>query len=986
MLIKIRQFLLSLTLLLFAVAVHAQVPTASISCPATAFAGEPVICDGSASTNVNGQLGWSTKTFVDGTAPVAWDFGDNLGPYSKAELLKATHVYLAAGTYTINLTVKDSGGASATASASITISDIPAATGVAIRPLTDQGSVAANCTALQQAINDAFAANTVEQEIRLPVITYTCALTVPAAAGSKYVTIRPTDVSWLPGQSTRVTPSLASNMPKIKAPGTDQAPLTMPGSGRKYLRLLGIEFQKNTGHLYQFIEVGNDGPTTFGALPNHVIIDRCYLHGNTLENMVRGVIIQGNYVSILNSYFKDFHEVGTESQPYVHYSGTGFGVVNNYLEAYTQNSFIGGSDTTVRYSSTASAGTTTSCTLSNVTDLTVGTGISFARDGGSTAGTGFSTSSATGQVTATTPLVANDQLSTDTGTIIGVVQSVNTSVSPNTVTLTANAKVNVASGVNLLRRNADTATIVRSISGNNITFDAIAAAPIATSNAVRYGASPQDIFIARNYMFKDRYYRSGDALYNGSFAPTVKNSMEFKHAMRAITVGNYIEQNWGGQGQSGPSILFTPRNQSNTNPWEMVRDMQFSDNRLIHLPDAFNVQGRDVNDTSGSSAWTQYIVIRNNLLEDVDSGTWGGSYGVLLLFQNKPRNLTVSHNTIANTGTNEFVIGDGSTQSINTLIVNNIGRYLNYGFIADGNQGDAAISYTMSDGFFRYNVMSDDLGGLDGTSWTAPRGAPNYFPATQPPLFVDYAGRNFQLANGSPYKAGGATPAADGTDIGVNFNNVTTATANTISGDWSGGAVGGGDFVTDTFTAASDTTLASHTGEVGATWTLHPSYSGAALDNGSLKRIYLNTSAAAAYYASGVPPGANYCVQADFNRVTQISNNISIIIGMDTTADAGLLLRGNDNGTTFQWEVIDRAGGSNTLLTSSSANQPAIGGAAVTMKMCRNGTSVTVFANGVQDTALNATTTTTAVGKAGIRASGQATSTTGIHLDNLHAQ
>ncbi|HKP38371.1 MAG TPA: hypothetical protein VJT71_16040, partial [Pyrinomonadaceae bacterium] len=145
-------------------------------------------------------------------------------------------------------------------------------------------------------------------------------------------------------------------------------------------------------------------------------------------------------------------------------------------------------------------------------------------------------------------------------------------------------------------------------------------------------------------------------------------------------------------------------------------------------------------------------------------------------------------------------------------------------------------------------------------------------------------------------------------------------------------------------------------------------------------------SAAAAYYASGVPSSANYCVQADFNRVTQISNNISIVIGMDTTADAGLLLRGNDNGSTFQWEVIDRAGGSNTLLTSSTANQPGIGGAAVTMKMCRNGTAVTVFANGAQNTALNATTSTTAVGKAGIRASGQATSTTGIHLDNFRAQ
>jgi hypothetical protein len=58
MLTKIRPFLFSLTLSLFAVAVHAQTPTASISCPATALVGEPVICDGSASTNI---IGWSVQ-------------------------------------------------------------------------------------------------------------------------------------------------------------------------------------------------------------------------------------------------------------------------------------------------------------------------------------------------------------------------------------------------------------------------------------------------------------------------------------------------------------------------------------------------------------------------------------------------------------------------------------------------------------------------------------------------------------------------------------------------------------------------------------------------------------------------------------------------------------------------------------------------------------------------------------------------------------
>jgi PKD repeat protein len=990
MLTRIGRFLLSLTVLLFAVAVHAQVPTASISCPATALVGEPVICSGTGSTNVNGQIGWSTQTFVDGTAPVAWNFGDNAGPYSKAEILKATHVYLAAGTYTISLTVKNSGGVSASNTTTITISDIPAATSGNIQTLSDRGTEADNRTALQNAINTAMAANTAPQKIRLPNITYVGPFSFPAAAGTQYVTIEPIDTSWLPGPLKRVTSALAGNMPKIKSPGPDQVQMAIDGAGRGYVRFLGVEFNKTSGgHLYQLVQIGGDSPSTFGALPSHIIFDRCYLHGETFDDLDHGIYVQGNYVSVLNSYIKDAHDTGADSQAVFIGAGVGFAFVNNYAEAYGENIMWGGADTSVRYSSTCSAPTTTSCTLSSTTDLTVGTPISFALAGGTTAGTGFSTTSATGQVADGTPLAQWDQVSLTDGTVVGIVQSVNTATSPDTITLTTStqfpgARVNVAAGVTLLRRNANTASIVRSISGSTITYDAISAAPNTTTNAVKYGATPQDAFVWRNYFYKDRFYREGDALYNGSYRPVVKNSIEFKHLMRAVVGGNYFENHWGGQGQGGPSVLFTPRNQSNTNPWVVSRDIQSSDNRLIHMADGVNIQGTDVADVSGSSGYVQYVVIRNTLWEDLSS-SWNGD-GMVLLFANGSKHCRLIHNTVINTG-NKLVLGTTGGAS-DLLILNNIGEYRNYGFFGDGgSQGDGAIAAYMSDGYFRYNVMSDDISGLDGTSWTAPRGAPNYFPATiDTNTFVDRPNGDYHLKNTSPYKAGGATPAADGTDMGVNFNDVTTATTNTISGDWSGGAVGGGDFVTDTFTEASDTTLASHTGEVGATWTLHPSYSGAALDNGSLKRIYLNTSAAAAYYASGVPPGANYCVQADFNRVTQISNNISIIIGMDTAADAGLLLRGNDNGTTFQWEVIDRAGGANTLLTSSSANQPAIGGAAITMKMCRNGTSVTVFANGVQDTALNATTTTTAVGKAGIRAVGQATSTTGLHLDNFHAQ
>lgn len=194
------------------------------------------------------------------------------------------------------------------------------------------------------------------------------------------------------------------------------------------------------------------------------------------------------------------------------------------------------------------------------------------------------------------------------------------------------------------------------------------------------------------------------------------------------------------------------------------------------------------------------------------------------------------------------------------------------------------------------------------------------------------------------------------------------------------------DFVSDTLTETSNVNLQSHTGEVGATWTLHPSYSGTATVDGTLDRMYLTSAGAAAYYTSGVPPSADYCVKSYFYRVTQQSNNISIILRFSTSADTGILLRANDTGAAFQWEVMDRTSGSNGTPVTSVLNTPSIGGAPVIMEICGIGTAVTVSANGVQDTNLNFTTGITATGRAGVRFSGTATSTTGVHLDNFSAK
>lgn len=860
----IRLLLIGL-LIISAVQLAHAVPTASISCPSTAFVGEPVICDGSGSTNVNGQVGWSVRQFTDGTAPVAWDFGDNLGPYSKAEILRATHVYLSAGTYTIGLTVKDSASATASTSTSITVSDIPAATGGGIQTLTDSGNNTTNCTNLQNAINTAFGANTAEQEIRLPAITFTCELTIPAATGNKYVTIRPTDVSWMPSAITRIAPaSHASNMPKLKAttvsPTLGGLPLAMNGSGRKYLRLLGIEFQRGSAsaeYLYQFLEIGYgvSPVSTFGALPHHVIIDRCYFHGNTNDDTVRAILLQGDYVSIINSYFRDLHAVGADSQSVTMVAGTGFGFVNNFADGYGENILWGGADTPIAYQATASSASTTSCTLSSTTDLTVGMPISFLVVGSTAAGSGFSTGSASGQVTDASTYTVGDTLYRKSDlTIIGKIKAIDLTTTPDTITLFQNALIAVSAGENLALRGVGTTSIVRSIAGSVITYDALGGAPDTTTNAVKYGATPQDIFVARNHFYKDPYYKApevgttsgsgfstgsavgtvdstssysvGSKLYrlsnlsligtiqsidsstqvtltanslqtlgsgiavalgaptfNGSYRPTVKNSIEVKHGMRMLFVGNYVELNWAGQGQSGPSILFTVRNQSYTNPWAQVRDIQYSDNRGKWLPDVFNFLGQDDGGGalgSGPAGLTQYIVARNNLHEEVGFQFGYGSLAVLLA---GPRNITLVHNTTINSGGNNVLTAD-VLPGYGILVVNNIGMYLEYGPIGTGFVGTAFVTNWMPDGYLNYNVMSDDRNTKNGTSFTG-QAAPNYFPATiDTGTFVDRAAGNYRLKSDSPYKAGNATPAADGTDIGINYDDLAAATLNSVGGNW----------------------------------------------------------------------------------------------------------------------------------------------------------------------------------------------------------
>ena len=79
--------------------------------------------------------------------------------------------------------------------------------------------------------------------------------------------------------------------------------------------------------------------------------------------------------------------------------------------------------------------------------------------------------------------------------------------------------------------------------------------------------------------------------------------------------------NWGGS-QTGFAVVFTPRNSSGRTPWVEVSDVEFSGNTLAHSGSAFNLLGHDDTDRSGQLA---RVVLRNNLVYDIDGGAWAGN-------------------------------------------------------------------------------------------------------------------------------------------------------------------------------------------------------------------------------------------------------------------------------------------------------------------------------------------------------------------------
>ena len=265
---------------------------------------------------------------------------------------------------------------------------------------------------------------------------------------------------------------------------------------------------------------------------------------------------------------------------------------------------------------------------------------------------------------------------------------------------------------------------------------------------------PSDIEFRLNHVFKPLSWKKGHPTYAGS-PWQVKNLFELKNAQRLLVDQNIFENNWL-DAQVGFAILFTPRGEG-VAPWATAADVTFTNNILRNSGCGFNVAGAD---DSGPSQPSQRILIKNNLIYEIDGVKWGGvagpADGRFAQIVGGPLNVAFDHNTIIQSGT--IVYADGGP-SVGFVFRNNIAPHNTYGVFGSGQgSGIPALHYYFPGYDFRRTVIA-----------SAPSG--NYPPDNFYPIslfegvFIDFANGNYRLAASSPYRNAGT----DGKDVGCDF-------------------------------------------------------------------------------------------------------------------------------------------------------------------------------------------------------------------------
>jgi cellulose synthase/poly-beta-1,6-N-acetylglucosamine synthase-like glycosyltransferase len=192
---------------------------------------------------------------------------------------------------------------------------------------------------LQAAIDAAAPGDRITLE---PRAVYKGPFRLPVKNGNGWIVIASAAEDRLPARGQRVTRADAGQMPRLVAASGS---VFEAAAGAHHYRLVGLEISPADGvYLNTLVQLGAD-EKTIAAQPHHIVVERSYLHGDSVKGARRGVALNSRHSAVVDSRLADFKEVGADSQAISGWNGAGpFLIENNYLEAAGENIMFGGAD------------------------------------------------------------------------------------------------------------------------------------------------------------------------------------------------------------------------------------------------------------------------------------------------------------------------------------------------------------------------------------------------------------------------------------------------------------------------------------------------------------------------------------------------------------------------------------------------------------------------------------------------------------------
>jgi hypothetical protein len=311
-------------------------------------------------------------------------------------------------------------------------------------------------------------------------------------------------------------------------------------------------------------------------------------------------------------------------------------------------------------------------------------------------------------------------------------------------------------------------------------------------------ATPADIEIRRNHMFKPLIWKQGQPGYQGGKNGNpfvVLNLSELKNAQRVLFEGNVMEYSWGGFTQDGAVILLTAKSQYSSKqnkgvcPDCQVTDVTIRYSRMSHSGKGMAIASALTGKTKliyQAKAEERYS-IHDITMDDINASAYNGGGGLFQIFNSWPQNglntVSIEHVT-AFPDPNKSMISLADPTNLPRIpdvsITNNLILSGRYPVWNDGGPNPCAQSVypknNLDSCLSNYTFSTNGIIGSPSQYGPSTWPADNMFPANPAAVeFVNYNGGNggdYHLQSTSPYKNAGS----DGKDLGADIDAIIAAT------------------------------------------------------------------------------------------------------------------------------------------------------------------------------------------------------------------